>query len=95
MTLTSAPEIEGNGLSIHCATMLGDQDAPVEIHLPHPSFVQLKLYDTSGKMIMELANKELSAGIHQFSIPASQLVSRIYLLSLQTDYGRETMKLVK
>jgi len=95
VTLTSAPEIEGNALSIRCATMLGNQDVPVEVHLPQKSFVQLKLYDTSGKVIIELANKELSAGSHQFSIPASQLVSRIYLLSLQTDYGRETVKLVK
>ncbi|WP_167618104.1 family 10 glycosylhydrolase [Maribellus sediminis] len=93
--LTSAIDQEENGLSLNCATLLSEQNAPVVVNLPRKSFIQLKLYDTTGRLVMDLAETKLPAGVHHFSIPASELSSKVYLLSLRTDYGFKTLKLVK
>ena len=55
----------------------------INFSLPFESQVKIKLFNTLGQKVMDLANGEFSAGNHEIEIYASNLSSGIYLLQFE------------
>ena len=54
----------------------------IEFSLPENSLVQLQVYDISGKLVSELINDRLNAGIHSVIFNGAGLTSGIYFYSI-------------
>jgi hypothetical protein len=69
----------------------------ISFGLPQKSNVVLKVFNTLGQEVAELANGSLEAGTHSYNFDASKLTSGIYVYSLQTDAGviSKKMTLIK
>ncbi len=63
--------------------------------LPYKTFVKLKVFDVSGRLVSILVNKVQSAGFFSFNFNAQKLSSGIYLVSLQTDKFFKIIKMIK
>ena len=66
----------------------------VKYGLPEAGQVNLAVYDLSGRKVMELANGENTAGVHEMDINCTDLTSGIYILSLNANRVNLTQKLV-
>lgn len=69
----------------------------INFSLPKNSFVKLKVYSTTGKMVAELVNENKQAGNYSITFDSSDLSSGVYFYSLESDNFRETksMMLIK
>jgi hypothetical protein len=65
----------------------------ISFGLPQRSNVVLKVFNTLGQEVAELANESLEAGTHSYNFDASKLTSGIYIYSLQTDAGLISKKM--
>ncbi|MBN1127905.1 MAG: cellulase family glycosylhydrolase [Chitinispirillaceae bacterium] len=59
-----------------------------------PSFVSLRLLSTQGRTVSTLVASVKSAGNHSIALPAKNLSSGPYIISLQTDSRREIKKII-
>jgi putative cofactor-binding repeat protein len=66
----------------------------ISFNLPTTSFVNLSVYDISGRKIAELVNGRRDAGTHQITFDGSKLASGIYLCRIQAGEYTATQKLV-
>ncbi len=67
----------------------------IKYYLPIKSYMKLKVYDVSGRLVSTLVDEFQSAGIHSFNFNAQNLSSGIYLVSLQTEKFVSTIKILK
>jgi lysophospholipase L1-like esterase len=65
----------------------------IKFALPQRSFTKLIIYDTLGKEVQTLLNKELGAGYYEFDFDGSNLPSGVYLYSVQSVDFIETKKM--
>ena len=54
----------------------------IKFRHPQNGFVDLCVYNITGKEVVRLVNKELQSGYHEVTFNASQLVSNIYFYRL-------------
>ncbi len=66
----------------------------IEFAIPKKVFVSLKIYDSLGQEIAELAGKEYSAGWHSVKFDASSLSSGIYYYSIIAGDFAKTAKMI-
>ena len=66
----------------------------IRFELPKSGFVTMKLYDINGKDAGTLVNQELSAGIKEYELNASNLASGVYFYRLSVNGFSEAKKLV-
>jgi hypothetical protein len=66
----------------------------IRYQLPALSFVNLSVYDVSGRKVTELINGWREAGVHKMTFNASNLASGIYFCRLQADQGSAMIKMV-
>ena len=59
----------------------------ISMTLPAAGEVRLELFNLLGQRVMDLGTHHHGAGIHQFSLDATNLASGIYLLRMQTEQG--------
>ena len=59
----------------------------ISFGLPQKSNVVLRVFNSLGEQVAQLANESLEAGTHSYNFDASKLTSGIYIYSLQTDAG--------
>jgi arabinogalactan endo-1,4-beta-galactosidase len=69
----------------------------IRYHIQSPTFVNLNVYDIQGKLIITLVKSNQPAGSYSIIWNAqhkdgTSLVSGIYFISLETDYGSEIRK---
>ena len=64
----------------------------IELQLPQPIAVSLKLYNTTGQIVY-YAKKETLENVHK--IPVTNLPSGIYMLRITADHSTATFKIVK
>lgn len=57
-------------------------------------FVNLKIYDLTGKEVSNLVNENLSVGTYSYTFDASKLSSGIYFYTLKTDNFSQTKKMM-
>lgn len=65
----------------------------IKVYLPHNLFINLKLYDISGRLITVIISGTFAKGIHFFRVDARQYVSGNYFLILES--GGKILKSVK
>jgi Secretion system C-terminal sorting domain len=66
----------------------------IQYSIPQQSFVTLKMYDLTGRLIKTLVNKEESSGYYHVQFNAENLASGIYFYRLKTNNFVETKKLI-
>jgi hypothetical protein len=66
----------------------------ISFQLPQREFVTLKIYDTLGREVRKLVDKELKQGKYEVDFNASNLSSGIYFYRLQSDSFISTKKLI-
>ncbi|MCX7877793.1 MAG: T9SS type A sorting domain-containing protein, partial [Ignavibacteria bacterium] len=70
----------------------------IEFTLPEKSRVSLKVYDVSGRMVLNLAEGIYEAGYHKFTFNGTSLASGVYFYRLEAQSGElsytRTMKMV-
>ncbi len=69
-------------------------ETTISYQLPIGGHVTLKVYDTIGKEVVELLNREMPAGFHQIKFDASELASGIYFYQLRIGSFVSTKKLI-
>lgn len=67
----------------------------IRYSLEHPSRVQLYITSLTGKRMAVLSHQNKGPGKHTYTYSAGSLLPGVYLLTLDTDYGRRTVKLIK
>jgi len=66
----------------------------IRFSLPENLFVNMKIYNSSGKQVSNLVNQNLSAGTYETTFDASQYPSGIYFYKLSTGDFSETKRMV-
>ncbi|HJY64946.1 MAG TPA: T9SS type A sorting domain-containing protein, partial [Ignavibacteria bacterium] len=66
----------------------------IEFSLADRSYMNLKVYDVTGKEIETLVNQILNAGNYKVSFNGQNLTSGIYFYRLQTNEFAETKKMI-
>ncbi len=56
--------------------------------------VRLAIYDITGKMVKELLNEQLKAGVYEYGFDASNLPSGVYFYKLSAGSYTETKKMI-
>lgn len=81
--------------TLSCPTYLVGGETKVVYELPSQSTVKLYLTDLTGHTVMkwQLGNKP--EGRHNFLIPSGNLGKGLYLLTIESDFGRKTLKVIK
>ena len=81
--------------SLSCPTDLSKGETTAVYELPSESLVKLYLTDLSGSRVMRLVNERKSAGKHQIALPSGKLSRGIYLLTIESEFGIKTVKVIK
>lgn len=66
----------------------------IKFGIPKTGFVNLKVFDISGKEVSTLISKEMNAGSYTFDFDASSLSSGIYFYSISAGDFIETKKMI-
>lgn len=66
----------------------------IKFEIPAKSYVTLKVYDVSGKLVETLLSKEITAGTYLASWDASKYSSGVYFYSLYSSGFNETKKMI-
>ena len=56
--------------------------------------VKLSIYNSIGQKVMELANEQMAAGLHNINFDGSNLSSGLYIYRLETPNYSESMKMI-
>jgi hypothetical protein len=66
----------------------------IRFDIPKSSFVTLKVYDITGKVVDVLVNENLKAGVKEVSFNASHLSSGVYFYKITADGFQATKKMI-
>jgi hypothetical protein len=66
----------------------------INFAITQSGFVNLKVYDITGKEVANLVNEKLATGSYSYEFNASVLSSGIYFYSLKTDNFVSTKKMI-
>ncbi len=66
----------------------------VSFTLPQAIRANISIYNTLGQKVMEVADREFTAGNHSVVVNASQLTSGMYFYKLETSNFSKTMKML-
>lgn len=66
----------------------------IEFSVPENSFVNLKVFDITGKQIEELVNDSFIAGNYKYDFNAKSLPSGTYFYKLETEKFTEIKKMI-
>ena len=95
-TATSVPEVPGRPL---LETRL-DQNIPnpfnprttIRFALAKAGHVQMRLFDLRGRLVMELLNRPMDAGEHDYVFDGTQLPSGVYVYQLRSEGFSESRR---
>lgn len=66
----------------------------VSFSLPSPQTINIKVYNLLGEEVAELTNKNFSAGLNKVNFSADDLVSGVYIVSLEAAQVRLSQKIL-
>ena len=72
-----------------------DQSTKLSMELKKETAVNITLNNMLGQTLQTLCNTNLAAGLHAFTIDASELNSGIYFLTITTAAGKISKKIIK
>lgn len=70
------------------------QEASIDVNLNETTEVVVSLFDLTGKMVMNIYDGEMSAGMNTLKIDASELPSGIYFTIIASKDVKKTLKMV-
>ena len=92
---TSSRKIADAELKLSAPTFFSDEPLKISYVLPQNSRVRLFVTDLTGKQIKLALHSYKIKGKHTVMLDGAELPRGLYLLTLETSYGRKTLKLVK
>ena len=66
----------------------------IKYDVPSNSYVSIKIYDVTGKQILELVNGEQTAGVYEATFDAKNLASGVYFYRMDAGKFSKVMKMV-
>jgi len=66
----------------------------IQLQIPVNDFIELKVYDISGKEVAELVKQKLKAGVYDVTFDASGLSSGVYFYTLRSSEFVQTKKML-
>ncbi len=66
----------------------------IKFSLPQSEFVDLRLFDATGKEVKTIVNRAMSVGYHTINIDLSELTSGVYFYRLKAGSFKNTRKLM-
>jgi len=66
----------------------------IQFGLPTDSDVHLAVYDLQGRLVIDLFNGKLRAGMHEYTFDASNLSSGVYIYRLEAGDFNATQKMI-
>ncbi|MBS1494532.1 MAG: zinc-dependent metalloprotease [Bacteroidetes bacterium] len=66
----------------------------IKFEIPKDEFVKITVYDLSGKVVSELVNERLQAGVYETDFDGARLASGTYFYKIETNSFVETRKMV-
>ncbi len=82
-----------SGLTISALPNPAAGDVVVALNLPRSGNVSVMLNDVNGRLVRRIAQEELSAGQHQFTLDAASLPNGTYTCTLLFGNQRRTVKM--
>jgi hypothetical protein len=95
LLITSADKIANAELKLSAPTFFSNEPLKISYVLPYDSRVRLFITDLTGKRIKLAQHSFKIKGKHTILLAGNDLPQGIYLLTLETGYGKKTLKLVK
>ena len=92
---TSSNKIAEAKLALSAPTFFSNEPLRISYVLPQDSRVRLFVTDLTGKRIKLALHSFKIKGKHTFMLEGADLPRGLYLLTLETNYGKRTLKLVK
>lgn len=65
-----------------------------DLNLKKSSNVNVVLYDLNGRLLKTITNADLGVGLHTISFDTNDLAAGEYFVTLNTDYGFQTEKII-
>ncbi len=93
----SAPEVAP---VIETFELLGNYPNPfnpstnIRFALAEAADISLTVYDVQGRLVAELMNGTMEAGVHEVAFDASALTSGVYFAQMSGSFGSDVMKMV-
>ncbi len=91
---TSVENITSNDITIKPYPNPFSNVLTIAISLPEASSLYIKLYDITGRVVHQIDNAKYNKGNHQFDINTSNLPPGFYTLTLQTEKGMYSHKVI-
>ncbi len=66
--------------------------ARVTVRLPESSQLRIRVFNSTGQLVTELANEHLAAGQHEFTIDGADLASGLYFVQAEVPNALSDMK---
>ncbi|SHE33614.1 Por secretion system C-terminal sorting domain-containing protein [Mariniphaga anaerophila] len=92
---TSSGAIDDLKLSLFAPTLIADGPIRISYTLPKNSRVKLFITDLTGRRVKQGQHSFKLKGEHSLYMQGAELPRGLYFLTLETEYGRETLKLIK
>ncbi|MGM0620024.1 MAG: family 10 glycosylhydrolase [Bacteroidota bacterium] len=92
---TFAEEIPEEKFTLQVPTVITNEPVRIKYYLPQPSTVQIYLTDIAGRRTQISEKAFRIKGEHTTILDNTNLVRGIYLLTIETNYGRKTVKMLK
>jgi len=92
--IKDVPEYLPNGFSLNLFPNPFNSIVNIELSLSTASDIKLTLYDISGRVLNNIAEKRYTPGQHRLQLKMGDLAAGIYLLETKTVTGNNIQKLV-
>jgi len=93
-TATAIKQVPNGRLGLRVIPNPPENIAVVEFYLQQAGNVSLEIRNITGQKVMKLYNNQAEAGINQIPFNAAKLASGIYFITLQSNYSKETVKVI-
>ena len=93
--ITAYFEAEYDGLNIAASPNPFQNEINIDFTLDQISTVDIKIYDSVGKLIHQFNNGKMNGGTHHIPLKINSLQNGFYIISIQTEYERESIKVFK
>jgi hypothetical protein len=95
LPLNMAKIAEDDGIMIRCMPNPVINKALITINLPYLAHVRAVMFDLSGKNIQTIYNSRCRAGLSEFTVDTSNLISGTYILNFTIDQNtKKELKLI-
>ena len=92
---TSINDLNGEALRAICENPLRSEITYLHIELPESGDVVISISDITGHVVKIINQGFLRQGEHNISMNIGDLMPGAYFISIQTKYGRKTLKVLK